>query len=206
MCGPTDAQKQLQSSQIDFYNNLAAQDKAVFGENQNILNQIQAAYTPILNKGPNQYGYSPDEENVLNTQATEGVAQNYRDASRAVRQAQAARGGGNQYLPVGTDAQTDANLAQSAADELSREKLGIKTAGYAQGYKQFTDAAGNMLSTANLLNPAAYASTANTAGSSASDTANQIAKENESWMAPLLGGVSSIATGAVGGYLGRRNG
>lgn len=201
MCGPTDAQTQLQQSQIDFYNNLQKQDATTFGQDQNILNQLQSVYSPILQKGPNQYGYTPDEENVLNTTATEGVAQNYRDASRSLRESQAAQGGGNDYLPVGSNQQTQAELASSAADQLSKEKLGIKTAGYQQGYNEFTQAAGNLLSTSQQLNPSTYASTANTAGSTASQTAQNIANENESWMAPLIGGVSTIASGAAGSYL-----
>jgi hypothetical protein len=193
MCA-SDAQNQLQTEQMDFYKNLQEQDHTTFGEFQSILPQITSAYSPILAAGPNQYGFTPGEENNLESEATEGVATDYKNASQALKEQQAARGGGDTYLPSGVDDTESENLLASAAAQRSSEGLQIKQAGYAQGNQNFKDATQALTGEQSILNPQGAASVATTGGSAAGTTANQIASENESWEAPLIG-----AAGAVGG-------
>lgn len=194
MCGPDQAQQQLEQSQADFYSQLRTQDSTLFGEDQGILTQLQGVYAPILAAGANQYGFSDAEDTTLNSQATEGVAQNYRSASTALKEQQAAEGGGNSYLPSGSHESAQGELDAAAARTMSGEQLQIKQAGFDQGYKKFTQATTALEGASSLMNPAGTASVANQAGSAEGDTAKAIAAENESWMAPLAG-----AVGAVGG-------
>jgi hypothetical protein len=193
MCA-SDAQNQLQTQQTAYYTQLQQQDATTFSEFQSILPQITAAYAPILAAGPNQNGFSTAETNDLNTTASEGVSTNYKNASQALREEQAARGGGNTYLPSGVDAQESETLASSAAQQQSAEQLQIQQAGYAQGQTNFNNATQALMGEQGILNPQGAASTATGAGSAASTTAAQISSENNSWEAPLIG-----AVGAVGG-------
>lgn len=197
MCGPTATQEQLSAEQVQFYQQMQQQDATVFSEDQAILQQMQSVYAPILAAGPNQYGFSNEETNDLNTSATEGVATDYASAAKALRENNAALGGGNTYLSSGVAAQQEAGLAQSAAQQESTDKLQIKEAGYQQGYNEFQEATNALEGTAGLLNPTAYSGAATSAGSAASTTANEIAQENESWYAPLVGAAASIGKEAI---------
>lgn len=194
MCGPDQAQTQLEQNQAEFYGQLRQQDQTLFGEDQGILTQLQSVYAPVLAAGPNQYGFSDAEDTLLNSQATEGVAQNYRAASTALKEEQAAEGGGNSYLPSGSHESAQAELNASAARTMSGEQLQIKQAGFDQGYKQFAQATTALEGASSLMNPAGTAAVANQAGSDENATSSAIASENSSWMAPLAG-----AVGAVGG-------
>jgi hypothetical protein len=193
MCA-SDAQNQLQTQQTAFYSQLQQQDATTFGEFQSILPQITSAYAPILAAGPSQNGFSQAEQNSLNTTATEGVAQNYKNASQALNEAEAARGGGDTYLPSGVNSSENESLLSSAAQQQSTEQQQIQQAGYAQGQTNFNNATQALMGTMGILNPQGAASTATSAGSAASSTASQISSENNSWEAPLIG-----AVGAVGG-------
>ena len=101
MCGATGAQTQIQQEQADFYANATAEAKTAFGEQQGLLSNLESIYNPILAKGPNQKGFSVDEENDLNAQAIDGTAQNYQKAAKAVNGQLAAEGGGDTFMPNG---------------------------------------------------------------------------------------------------------
>lgn len=199
MCA-SDAQNQLQDQQMDFFKNLESQDSQTFGEFQDILPQITAAYSPILAAGPNQYGFSTAETNDLNTQADTGTATTYADASRALKEQQAARGGGNTYLPSGVDDAESESLLSDAAAKSADQKLQIKQAGYQQGQQNFAQATQALTGEQSILNPQGAASVATSSGSAAGTTANQIESENESWETPLIGAVGAVgAAGLTGG-------
>ena len=191
MCGSTAAQNSLSQSQTIFYNQMQQQDATTFAEDQQMLKQVQSAYSPILAAGPNQFGFSAGETNDLNTTATEGVAKDYSAASKALRENEAASGG-DSYVSSGVNSQRDASLAESGADQLANEQLQIKNAGYQQGYNEFTQATSALEGAEGLNNSVSYADAATSAGSAAGTTDNQIAQENESWMTPLLGAAGNV--------------
>lgn len=199
MCG-SDAQDALAQKQADFYDDLRSRDNTEFAEQQSVLTQMQSIYAPILAKGPNQYGFSDAETNDLNTQANEGVAKNYANANKALKESQAASGG-DTFLPSGVSDQQRTGLIENAAAEQSQEEQQIQQAGYSQGYNEFSQATGALENVAGQYNPNAGAEVANTAGSAAETTANQIAQENESWMAPLAGAVGAVGGAAAGGFI-----
>lgn len=200
MCA-TDEQHDLEDAQSGFYDDLRKQDAIAFGQNQQILQQLQSTYSPILAAGPNQYGFSADEENDLKTSAAESTSRNYTAAAKTLRENQAAQGGGDSYLPSGVETQQSADLLAAGAHDLSDKQLQIKQAGYAQGYDQFNRAGGAMAGTAGLWNPTAYAGTANQGGSATGETANQISQANSSWEAPLIGAAGAVATGGLSAAL-----
>jgi hypothetical protein len=194
MCGSTSSQNNLDAEQTAFYQQAQQQQATVYGENQQILSYMTGLYEPILAKGPSQQGFSQAENTSLNSQATEGTAQNYQNAAKAVGEQTAAEGGGNTYLPSGAATQLKAETAASAAQQESSEQEQITQANYNQGYSEWEQAASGLGGVASDLNPTAYSSSATSAGSAAASTANQIASENNSWINAALG-----AAGAVGG-------
>lgn len=194
MCGATSAQNQLQTEQAAFYQEATQQAQETYGEDQEILGKMTSAYEPILAAGPNQEGFSEAENNNLNTQATEGVAGNYNNASKALREQQAAEGA---PLPTGEQSQQQEALASSAAGQQSEEQQQIKQADYTQGYNEWQNAASGLTSTAGLLNPTGYEGAATGAGSAEGETANQIASENDSWVNAAIGAGSAIGGGII---------
>lgn len=194
MCGATGAQTQLEQSQADFYSEATQQQEQVYGQDQEILGALKTAYAPILAAGPNQEGFSEGETNNLNTQATEGTANDYSQASKALRESQAAQGA---PLPTGEQEQQQAALAASAASTESQEKEGITQNSYQQGYNEWQAAASGLTGVASELNPTGYSGAATGAGVATGNTANQIAEENNSWVNAALGAAGAIGTGVV---------
>jgi hypothetical protein len=196
MSGPSAAQLTLQQDQLDFYQQGMSEATTAFGEQQDLLAQMEAVYDPILAKGPNQPGFSASESNALNAEAVQGTATNYAGAARAVNEQEAAEGGGNNPLPSGGEEEARAQVANAAAGQESSEESQITEANYAAGRQEFEEA-GQALSTASgQLNPAGYITATNTAGENAEKTANQINQEKNSWEAPVLGALGSL--GAAG--------
>lgn len=203
MSGPSSEQLQLQQEQMDFYKAGQAHADATFKEQQGLLKQMQAVYSPILSKGPGQRGFSDAERNELNAQTVQGTATNYGHAARAVGEQVATRGGGDNPLPSGSEAELKQQVAMSAAEEQSREQGQIISADYAEGRQNFSEAGRNLLSASGQMAPSEYYRAATEAGSSAENTANQINQEQNSWLAPVMGAVGALAGAAGTAYAGR---
>lgn len=201
MCGATSAQKDLQAKQAAFYDQATKHAEVTFGEDQAILKNLTDVYAPILAKGPNQQGFSAEERQNLNTQATEGTGRNYAKAAKAVGENIAAAGGGNvPGIENGADIQRKQEVANSAAEEESKEQSSIVSADWAAGKANFDEASNAMLATSGQLNPTGYSNAATESGNAASKTANDVALASNSWVNAALG-----AAGAVGaGYAGRK--
>jgi hypothetical protein len=200
MCGATQQQQDITNEQQQFYQQLSNEYSTVFGQNQAITGALTSAFTPILQAGPSQTGMSAAEEQALRTQASEGVATDYAQAAKATAQQLAARGGGNTVLPSSVTANIQAQQANQAAATRATQQLGITQQNYALGRENWQQAAGVLSSTAGLLNPTSYASTATGAGTSAATSANQIAAANFSPWGAALGTLGSIGGQAMGGW------
>lgn len=201
MCGPSGGQTALSQEQADFYKELQGSYATEFAGQSAILSSLNAAFTPILNAGPNQQGFSAAENATLNTQAMNTTSRNYQNAARAVGSQLAARGGGNAYLPSGVNAGIDASIASAAAGQLSAEESQITQANYAQGRQNFFNAAGALSGEASLMNPTQYAGQATGAGGAAFQSATDIYNQGNAWQG-LLGGVLGGALGSFGTGIG----
>jgi hypothetical protein len=201
MCGSNDQQKEVTDEQNAFYQQLTNQYSTIFGENQAITGALTSAFTPILQAGPSQTGFSSAEDTALRTQNTEGVATNYAAAQKATADILAARGGGNTLLPSSVDANLLAQNANAAAAQRASGENTITQANYAQGYQNWQQAAGILGNTANLLNPTTFGSTVNTAGSGASTSATNLALASNSPWNAAFGAAGGILGGATGSNL-----
>jgi hypothetical protein len=192
--GPSASQQNLAAQQAAFYQTMTNSYQQTFAGQQAILSNLKSAWAPILAAGPNQYGFSTAEDAALRSQATEGTAGTYAQASRAVNANLAAKGG-NGFIPSGGAAQLDSEVAQAAANQQSSENLGITEAGYAQGRANFSQASQVMGGVANTMNPTGYISGTNQAGSDAFSSATT--NYNEAQAASPWNAVSGILGGAL---------
>lgn len=210
--GASAQQTSLANSQQNFYNTLSADYNQQFANQNAILGTLRNSLAPIVQAGPNQFGFSKAETNNLNSQALQGTGQQYTNAAKSLGESQAAQGGGNSYLPTGAQAQQQATLAATGANQASNQLMGIQQAGYQQGYNQYQSAVNALGGVASQYNPTGYAGDATGAGNAAANEANQVAQlNNEASPWNLVGGILGGAvgagldafTGGIGGTLGK---
>lgn len=208
--GASGQETDIANSQQDFYKTLSANYNQQFANQNAILSTLSKSLSPIVQAGPNQFGFSKAETNNLNSQALQGTGQQYRNAAKSLGEAQAAQGGGNSYLPTGAQAQQQATLAAQGANQASNQLLNIQQQGYDQGRAQYNAAISQLGGVASQYNPTGYAGVANTSGTDAFGSANEVNKENEAaspWnlVGGILGGAASAGlnafTGGIGGSL-----
>jgi len=166
-CGATQQPKDLEAAQAAFYNEQTKQYNTVFGESQGILKNLTAQFTPILQAGPNQQGFSAAELNNLNSTAVTGSGQAYHSIEQALAQQEAAQGGGNDYLPSGAKLQLQEELAASAAQNVSAQESQIQQANYETGRQNFQFASSVLGNTAGQLNPAGFSNATTASGTAA---------------------------------------
>lgn len=198
MCGASSQQKDIEASQAAFYNELTSEYKGVFAQNQAILGTLTKSFQPILAKGINQQGFSPEELATLNSQAVTGTGENYAKAKAALANQQAAEGGGNAYVPTGVKEQQNLQLASSAAQNESAIEGKIASDNFATGRENYLSAAGALGGVASQLNPTGFAGAATGAGSAAATTADQITQANNAWMSLAGQGLGAAGTAIAG--------
>jgi hypothetical protein len=200
MCGASQQQKDLSNAQMQMYQTLNQNYATTFGQDQAITGALTAAFTPILQAGPSQTGFSPAELNARETQNTENVATNYAQAQRATAGALAGQGGGNMPQASSVNANLLAANANAMAQQRSAGELDITRQNYAQGYSNWQQAAGVLSNTAGLINPLGYAGASTGAGQAAGTTANQISAANLSPWTSAIGAVGALGGAALGNW------
>lgn len=195
-CGASPEQKQLAQEQADFYKELKANYSKVWGQQQSILAALTKEFQPILEAGPNQKGFSSEEEAALRTQASDTTA-------NAAQQADVALGGkmnsmGDASIPSGAKLQLESGLLNSAAQENAGLQNKITGENYAVGRENFLNAATALDTSAGMLGPSGAAGSATGAGSAANTSFKDIAAENSAWMGPVFGMIAGIGAAAAG--------
>lgn len=199
MCGSTAGQNQVGGQQMTAYQTMQQEANSVFGENSALYKDMIAAFEPILNAGPNQEGFSPGENAALNTEASQGVASNYQNAEKGVRESGAAAGGGNDYIPSGQESEEEAQVGEAAAGQESAEQNQITEANYATGRQNWEAAESGLVNAGSVFAPSeSLYGDSTSAGSAASTTQNQIAQENQSWMGAVGGMVGQLGSSYLG--------
>lgn len=206
MCGgPTSTQTKLQDEEAQFYATQIDAYKAAYSKYSDLSDAIDKQFAPIVNAGPNQYGYGPTEDTALRTQATEGTASYYAAAQRTLAEQRAAMGGGtsNVNMTSGAAGAERARLGGLAAKTESDQNLGITTSGYDLGRSMWQNAMSGTMQLASMWNPNQFSSSATNAGGLASSEANTIAQQQQNAWGSVLGALGGIAGkasfGSVGG-------
>jgi hypothetical protein len=211
MCGPSASQKAAANTEQTVSQEMAANAATIFGQNENILKAITGALEPIVAAGPDQYGFSTQEDAAMRSQATNTLAAEGNNATNAVRSSLASRGGGNTLLPSGSEAAIESSLAENQATQQSQAQLGITQQGYNTGRANFFGAESALAGAPGALeSPETSAGTAaEGAANQALEGATQIQQEENAWVAPVegmiggvLGGIAPVFGGLGGGILG----
>ncbi|HTH42891.1 MAG TPA: hypothetical protein VL498_06985 [Terracidiphilus sp.] len=203
MCGgPSQTQLDLQSEEAQFYKTQIDAYNTAYSNFSAIQSKLNAQFDPILKKGPNQYGFNAEEDQTLRTQATEGTANEYAKAKKALQENQATQGGGtsNVNLTGGPQNQEAEELAATGAATESAEQLGITEAGYQQGYNEYQAAVAGEEDLAAGWNPNSFSGSANNAAGTANSEANAITQEQEAVWGNVLGALGGAVGQATGGW------
>lgn len=200
MCGPSKAMKSAAAQTQTTANLLTDSFKKIFGTNTNILSSITDALTPVVKDGPSQYGFSKGEDAALRTRAVDSNAAAGQQTTNAVRSAMASRGGGNTYIPSGSEAVIEGSLAQTEAQKQADDQLGITEKGYETGRQNFFQSTTDLTQAPGALeNPAiAAGGAASGAASAAMQGQTDIATAQNAWIAPVAGMIGAIGGAAAG--------
>lgn len=198
-CGASRQQKEAYDTQKNVTNQLVQQGQQIFGSASGVFNNLVSAFTPVVAAGINQEGFSLPEKSALESQAITQSGQGYRNASAAVKSAQAAVGGGNEYLPGGAKIGQDIALANSAAENTSNQLLGIAEKSKEVGRQNFFTASQGLQNAPGVFNTATNAGSAETSAAGAqAQTANEISQANNSWISSVTGALGGMASSAIG--------
>ena len=204
MCGPSSSQKELAAGELNFSQLLQGNYAQNFGAQSAELSKLNNTFTPIVEAGPDQQGWGPQEAAAVNTQIGEGVGNNYAKATQSLNANLSAQGGGNEFLPSGASAQLKSQLATAGANQMSQEQLGATEANYAQGRTNYNQATAGLQALQGDYNPNALAGETTSATQGAYQDATQNAMQATQQFSAIAGGVSglmkSAATDATAGY------
>jgi hypothetical protein len=170
-----------------------------FAGQQGIIDNLKSSVDSLVKAGPGQYGFSAGEDAALRTRASAGTADAYKMASQATGEKLAAQGGGNQFLPSGTKNAIARGDALDAAQEESRQQLGVTEAGFAQGRQNYQTGLQEESGLAQLENPEAYGGQASSTQQGAFDQFRKMA--NDPGSLGIVGGILGSVAGQVGSGL-----
>jgi len=200
-CGASNEQKQIEKKQAGWFDTAMNQAQQIFGNSSAAFQDLMNTFAPTVAAGPNQQGFSAPEEAALKSKAITESGEAYRDASTAVKEANAAAGGGNMALPGGAEIGRNIQVANAAAKNTANELNQIEQANWATGRENYNRATAGLAEAPNVFNPSTGAgSSATSSGSSAAETANKISEANNSWISGVTGALGGIVGGiATGG-------
>lgn len=200
MSGPTAAQNSLGAAQLQAYQTAQQMTAQEYSDQQAIYGPMAAQFQSIFSAGPGQQGFSPEEQQQLNSQVAEGTAENYGNAARAVGESEAATGNGTNPLPSGASTAVQGNIATSAAQEESAQESQVNAANFSQGHSDWEAAGQGLDAIAAGENPLGYESAETGSGSAAGTTQSQIASEDDSWLNAALGAAGGLAGAGASAY------
>ena len=201
MCFVSKGLEQTGAAQSSLFNTAVQQGQAEFGAANTVFNDLVKSTAPIVAAGPEQTGFSAQQESAINANTIDTTAAQYKNAATAVKGDIAAQGGGNIALPSGANIATEEALAEAGAQQTASGLRSNLQADYAAGNQNWqfaskaAEAAPEMFSTANSATQAATQ-----AGSAASSTAQAINNAQNSWQqmaVAALGDASSVASAGL---------
>jgi hypothetical protein len=202
MCLASQGQKQAATNAANLSNTMSSQASQIFGNTNQVFNNMMNSYQNIVAGGPNQQGFSQAELNSMNSQAITNNANQYRNVSGAAKAGQAGFGGGNTVDASGATTAANLGVAEAAAGNTANQLAGITQADYAQGNKNYFQAAGGESQLPGMF------SAANSAGQVATgaegenmQAQNAVASANNWWTQPVMSLVNAGGQMLVNGLV-----
>src|SRR5262249_15888549 len=131
--GASSEQKALEQQQSSFFSTLQDSYNKQFTAQSNILQSLRTAWTPILQAGISQFGYTPTQEAAIRTSTSDANAAAARTAKQATANSLDAVGGGNMFLPSGSKDKINRNINTELAAKEASDQNAITTRGYDLG-------------------------------------------------------------------------
>jgi hypothetical protein len=160
--GPTSGSKAINNEAGSVYGTAINQAKAEFGDANKVFNDIYQSTAPIAAAGPEQTGFSAQQESAINANTIDTTAAQYKNAETAVKSDISAEGGGNIALPSGANIGTEEALAEAGAQQTASGLRSNLEADYTAGNENWKFAEG-ALSKAPGVFETANTATADTA-------------------------------------------
>lgn len=207
--GASHQMKEESKAQDAFYKTMVGQQESQFANQTDLLNTIRGVWTPILQAGPSQEGFSPAMDQALKAQITDQTAAATANAINAQELREKQETGGAPVLPSGAQAQLEeqAKVLGQQAKAAGIQKETVEN--YATGRQNFLAAQNALSGTAELMNPVAYSGEAVAGGKSAFDAANAVSQANQAGsfgniVGGIVGGGLDAFAGGLGGGLGKK--
>lgn len=198
-CKGDDTAKQSEQQQAAFNQNLMNIFNQQLGKQNQMMDFIRGKLQPMID---NPTGYSDDALAAMRTGATEGIANQYADAQRAVQSKMATRGGDAAELPSGVNDQILSSLAGGQASDTANAQNSITMANENLKQQNYWAAINGLTGQEAMVNPLGFAGAA-TSGSNAVAGLSQAvtSSEQSGWLNALAGGVGGGLTAwATGGF------
>jgi hypothetical protein len=200
-CGATPDQIKDEKAQQSLMTTMASQAQQEFGSASSVFQDLYNTFAPTVAAGPNQQGFSAPEKASLDSGAITNTGQAYRNASTAVKESNAAVGGGNIALPSGAEVGRNIEIANEGASRTAGALNQIDATNFAVGRQQYDKAVAGLESAPSVFGTSNQGGSVGvSAGEAASNTANEIAQADNSWESAVIGGLAGVAgTVATGG-------
>ena len=202
LCGASGQESQEANSAQNLSQQLATNYGQRYGQQSQVLQNLQNSLQPLVSGGIGQQGFGAAEQAALNTAAINNAGSSAKNAEQAINSEFAGRGGGGTSgLVSGPQAAVNASILSSAANNLATNQNNNIIANYNQGRSNYLSGVGALGGVANAYAPNAGA--AIQGNQNAFGEADQINQQNQAWESQLAGaitgGVSDFTTGMEGG-------
>lgn len=199
-CGASKEQKDAFNTQKTLTNTAMQQAQQEFGSASSVFNALNNTFAPIVAAGPNQKGFSLGEESALKSSAITNTGEAYRHAVTAVKEANAAVGGGNEFLPGGSEIGRNVEIANEGAEHTADALNRIDQANFETGRENYFKAAEGLEAAPGVFGTAnSGTNSAITGGEAESKTADEIAASNNSWISAVSGALGGIGGAVLSG-------
>jgi hypothetical protein len=179
-----------EKTSVGFQKTLMNMFQTQFGKQSQILNFISGKMTSQI---ANPQGFTPQTMAAMNTQATEGVANQFTQANTAAKEMEAQQGGNG--LPSGVQAQITGQNANAAAQTEAGAQNQIQIANAQQQQQNYWNAVNTLSGTAAQENPNGLISGANTAGEDVAGLSQAVSQSQKSGFTNTLSGAFASSLG-----------
>jgi hypothetical protein len=196
--GPSANAKANSNAQTAFYKQMTQEQATTFSEDQALYGDVLQQTLPILAKGPQQFGYSDQLDQMLTSfirSSGDKATANAVDATELA--AKQTRGGSP--APAGADEEVRAVAETLGTQSTNTNLINEKLSGFQAGNQQYTQALNALQGEQSQLDPSKYATATSGAGTSATGAINLADSERSKLLESVLGGVAQGALGVATG-------
>jgi hypothetical protein len=201
-CDASKQQTGAAATQQSLMNQMTGQMTQVFGNDNQVFNNLMASVQQTVAAGPGQQGFSQAELNAMNSQAITNNANQYKNVSGAVKSGEAAQGGGNSVSNAGATIGLNTGIAEQAAANTANSLNQITQANYATGRQNYQNAVATEQGLTNSFNNLSSLENSAQAGTEANYKNQAAIGSQNQWLTKdisslAMSGVSAMASGGV---------